>query len=48
MDCNIFIIEFYNKERQRKTLPLMNEGLGELRVSETLFISEKEGASLHN
>jgi len=26
------MIEVYNKVRQRKELPLMNEGLGELRV----------------
>jgi len=32
MDCKIFMIEVYNKVRQRKELPLMNEGLGELRV----------------
>ena len=38
MDCNIFIIEFYIKKEIRKPLPLMNEGLGELRVSQTLFL----------
>ena len=37
MDCNIFIIGFYNKERDKKPLPLMNEGAGELSVSKTLF-----------